>query len=59
VPREDVPALTAAIRRLLLDDQLRARLGKEAARVVDRFSSERYYARWDAVLDKQPPESVE
>jgi GalNAc-alpha-(1->4)-GalNAc-alpha-(1->3)-diNAcBac-PP-undecaprenol alpha-1,4-N-acetyl-D-galactosaminyltransferase len=59
VPRDDVPALTAAIGRLLLDDQLRARLGKEASRVVDRFSSERYYARWDAVLDKQPPESVE
>jgi glycosyltransferase involved in cell wall biosynthesis len=58
VPRENVPALATAIRRLLSDEQLRARLGREAARVVDRFSSERYYAQWDAVLDKKPPENV-
>jgi glycosyltransferase involved in cell wall biosynthesis len=50
--------LATAIRRLLSDEQLRARLGREAARVVDRFSSERYYAQWDAVLDKKPPENV-
>jgi GalNAc-alpha-(1->4)-GalNAc-alpha-(1->3)-diNAcBac-PP-undecaprenol alpha-1,4-N-acetyl-D-galactosaminyltransferase len=58
VPFGNVPALAAAIRRLLSDAQLRDRLGAEAAYVVERFSSERYYARWDAVLDKNPPESV-
>jgi GalNAc-alpha-(1->4)-GalNAc-alpha-(1->3)-diNAcBac-PP-undecaprenol alpha-1,4-N-acetyl-D-galactosaminyltransferase len=59
VPPGDVPALAAAIRRLLSDDPLRVRLGQEALGVVDRFSSERYYARWEAVLRKESPESVQ
>jgi GalNAc-alpha-(1->4)-GalNAc-alpha-(1->3)-diNAcBac-PP-undecaprenol alpha-1,4-N-acetyl-D-galactosaminyltransferase len=49
----DVPALSAAIRRLMSDDQLRGRLGKEAVHVVERFSSERYFATWDEVLQKK------
>jgi GalNAc-alpha-(1->4)-GalNAc-alpha-(1->3)-diNAcBac-PP-undecaprenol alpha-1,4-N-acetyl-D-galactosaminyltransferase len=52
VPAEDVAALATAIRRLLSDDALRGRLGKEAGRVVARFSSERYFERWDEVLRK-------
>jgi glycosyltransferase involved in cell wall biosynthesis len=59
VSRGDVAALAAAIRRLLSDDLLRVRLGQEALGVVDRFSSERYYARWEAVLRKESPESVQ
>ncbi len=58
VPVEDVAALATALRRVLSDDQLRTRLGTEAVRVVERFSTERYYARWDAVLRKEPPENV-
>lgn len=53
VPAEDVAALAAAIRRLLADDPLRAKLGKEAGRVVERFSSEQYFARWDEVLQQR------
>jgi len=58
VPTGDVSALTAAIRRLLSDDQLRVRLGAEAVRVVDRFSNERYFAHWEEVLRREPPESI-
>jgi glycosyltransferase involved in cell wall biosynthesis len=58
VPAEDIVALAAAINRLLSDDRLRNRLGAEAVRVAERFSSERYYARWDAVLGKEPPANI-
>jgi GalNAc-alpha-(1->4)-GalNAc-alpha-(1->3)-diNAcBac-PP-undecaprenol alpha-1,4-N-acetyl-D-galactosaminyltransferase len=53
VPPGDVPALSAAIRSLMSDDPFRARLGKEAVRVVERFSSESYFAAWDEVLRKK------
>jgi glycosyltransferase involved in cell wall biosynthesis len=59
VPLGDVPALAEAIRRLLSDAPLRNRLGTQAVQVVDRFSSERYYARWEAVLRKEPPATIE
>ncbi len=59
VPLSDLPALTAALRRLMTDEGLRARLGKQAVDVVDRFSSDRYYARWDAVLRGDPPSGLE
>jgi GalNAc-alpha-(1->4)-GalNAc-alpha-(1->3)-diNAcBac-PP-undecaprenol alpha-1,4-N-acetyl-D-galactosaminyltransferase len=55
----NVSALSAAIHRLLSDDQLRGRLGAEAAHVVDRFSSELYFARWETVLRKEPPASID
>ncbi len=53
VPLGDVPALSAAIRRVMSDDPLRTRLGKEAVQVVERFSTAKYYARWDEVLQKR------
>jgi GalNAc-alpha-(1->4)-GalNAc-alpha-(1->3)-diNAcBac-PP-undecaprenol alpha-1,4-N-acetyl-D-galactosaminyltransferase len=59
VPGEDVAALAAAIRRTLSNEEFRERLGAEAVRVVERFSVERYFARWDAVLRKESPASVE
>ncbi len=59
VPLGDVPALTTALRRLMSDEQLRHQLGREAVQVVERFSSERYYARWEAVLLRDPPSSLE
>jgi GalNAc-alpha-(1->4)-GalNAc-alpha-(1->3)-diNAcBac-PP-undecaprenol alpha-1,4-N-acetyl-D-galactosaminyltransferase len=59
VPLGDVPTLTTALRRLMSDEQLRHRFGREAVQVVERFSSERYYARWEAVLRHDPPSSLE
>jgi GalNAc-alpha-(1->4)-GalNAc-alpha-(1->3)-diNAcBac-PP-undecaprenol alpha-1,4-N-acetyl-D-galactosaminyltransferase len=57
VPPENVTALASAIERVLADEPLRRRLAIEAVRVVDRFSVDRYYTRWDAVLQGAPPES--
>jgi GalNAc-alpha-(1->4)-GalNAc-alpha-(1->3)-diNAcBac-PP-undecaprenol alpha-1,4-N-acetyl-D-galactosaminyltransferase len=59
VPAGDIEALATAIRRLLSDEPLRRRLGAEAVRVVERFSSARYFERWEAVLRKDPPASFE
>jgi glycosyltransferase involved in cell wall biosynthesis len=57
VPPEDVAGLEDAIDHALSDEALRRRLAAEAVRVVERFSVERYFARWDAVLRRDPPES--
>jgi GalNAc-alpha-(1->4)-GalNAc-alpha-(1->3)-diNAcBac-PP-undecaprenol alpha-1,4-N-acetyl-D-galactosaminyltransferase len=56
VPPEDVAALANAIERVMADEPLRRRLATEAVHVIDRFSVDRYYARWDAVLQGAPPE---
>jgi glycosyltransferase involved in cell wall biosynthesis len=49
VPPEDVGALAAAMRRLILDTDLRRRLGQAAARNVRRFAREAVIAEWDAL----------
>jgi glycosyltransferase involved in cell wall biosynthesis len=54
VPPEDVAGLAAAIDRAMTDEALRQRLSAEAVHVVERFSVERYFARWDAVLRREP-----
>ena len=49
----DVPALTAALRRLLSDQLLRERMGQAGyRRVVENFSIEAYVAGVSAVLDE-------
>jgi glycosyltransferase involved in cell wall biosynthesis len=50
VPPEDVDALGAAMRRLILDAGLRARLGEAATRSVRRFAREAIVAHWDALV---------
>jgi len=57
VPPEDVAGLAAAIDRAMTDEALRQRLSAEAVHVVERFSVERYFAHWDAVLRRDAPES--
>jgi glycosyltransferase involved in cell wall biosynthesis len=57
VPPEDVASLADAIERVLADEALRQRLAAEAVRVVERFSVERYFALWDAVLRREPLEN--
>jgi glycosyltransferase involved in cell wall biosynthesis len=55
VPSEDVAALAAALERLMSDAKLRATLAVQARRVSQRFSEERFFGRWDAVLDDIRP----
>jgi glycosyltransferase involved in cell wall biosynthesis len=50
VPPEDVGALANAIDGAINDVSLRRRLSAEAVHVVERFSVDRYFAQWDAVL---------
>jgi glycosyltransferase involved in cell wall biosynthesis len=56
VPVEDVGALTGALRQLLADPDMRARLGREAGKVRDRFHAKRIMAEWNQCL-LAPPES--
>jgi glycosyltransferase involved in cell wall biosynthesis len=56
VPVEDVGALTTALRQLLADPDMRARLGEEAGKVRERFRAERIMAQWDQCL-RAPRES--
>jgi glycosyltransferase involved in cell wall biosynthesis len=50
VPPEDVDALAATVGRLLLDADLRARLGAAAAQNVRRFARAGILAQWDALV---------
>jgi glycosyltransferase involved in cell wall biosynthesis len=50
VPPEDVDALAAAMRRLIVDADLRRRLGAAAAHNVRRFARDAIIAEWDALV---------
>jgi glycosyltransferase involved in cell wall biosynthesis len=50
VPAEDVGALAAAMRRLIVDADLRRRLAEAAAHNVRRFARDAIVAQWDALV---------
>jgi glycosyltransferase involved in cell wall biosynthesis len=50
VAAEDVDGLAASLDRLMRNDEQRRRLGGNATGIVDRFSWDAFFARWDAVL---------
>ena len=51
VPREDVTALSAAMDRLMHDDELRVNLGKQAIEINSRFSRAKIMAQWDDLIE--------
>ena len=50
VPADDVDALSTAVERLISNPDERKRLAERAPEVLQRFSTERFFAQWDAVL---------
>ncbi len=51
VPAEDVPALAAALDRVMTDESLRRRLAAAAPTAVLPYSLEKVGRRWDELLD--------
>ncbi len=52
VPNGDVQALVGAMDRLIMDKELRARLGHEATRVVVEYSLDKIVARYTSLIDE-------
>jgi glycosyltransferase involved in cell wall biosynthesis len=52
VPKEDIPALAAALDRLMSDKDLRERFGSAARDIRDRFSLQRVAQKWESVLQE-------
>ncbi len=52
VPSENIQGLSAAIARLMTDDDLRKRLAAKALEVNERFSLEKVGKRWEALLTR-------
>ncbi|MDA1166197.1 MAG: glycosyltransferase family 4 protein [Planctomycetota bacterium] len=53
VPEGDIEGLSAAMQSLALNPDLKIRMAASARSVNDRFSPERIYAQWDAVLAEE------
>lgn len=50
VPRGDEPGLVSAVRSLLQDERLAARLGREAREVASRYAPEAVLDQWEAYI---------
>lgn len=51
VPINDESKMVEAISKILDDKEFADRLGKEASKIVDRLSSEKIYASWEAFME--------
>jgi glycosyltransferase involved in cell wall biosynthesis len=51
VDAENVDALAEAMERLMSDEELRRRLATRAPEVIERFSVDEFFRRWECVLD--------
>jgi glycosyltransferase involved in cell wall biosynthesis len=54
VPDGDVAALAAAMRRLMADEELRARFARRAPEVTERFGTSRIMEMWESMLGSDP-----
>ena len=52
VPNDDIPALTAALRELIVDDDKRARLGAGAYKASQDYEAGAVLDRWEALFDE-------
>lgn len=52
VPPQDEAALTAALARLMDDEDLRARMAGRATEVRERFSEAKMLTAWDALFEE-------
>ncbi|MFV1966084.1 MAG: glycosyltransferase family 4 protein [Pirellulaceae bacterium] len=59
VPPEDVTGLAQAMDRLVADDALRRQLGSAARQVTQRFSMDRFFRQWDAVIGAATEQEVD
>lgn len=50
IPAENVEQLSQAMKRLISDENERARFAAKAGEVVERFSSERFFGQWDQMI---------
>ena len=50
VPEGDVEALAKALLRLIVDPELRSRMGAEAGELAVRFDFEKIMERWDQLF---------
>jgi glycosyltransferase involved in cell wall biosynthesis len=55
VPAKDVPAMAAALDRIMSDESLRRRLAKAAPQAVHPYSSQQVGQRWDELLAGTTP----
>ena len=58
VPVGNVVALAEAMDRLMKDERQRQRFAARAVDVIERFSEDQFFQRWEGVLDGIPQDQL-
>lgn len=59
VPADDVQQLAQAIDRMILNPKERAAFGQRALQVAERFSRDRFFERWESILNAKADNSAD